>query len=254
MGVAALLIGLAVPTLSLVTLDKPPEFAKPPKFPQVALRNRVGGLVRVRLIVRPNGKVTDCNIVASSGYFALDLGTCVSLRKDAAFAPSAEKNDRQFETGLNWSIAGGGGSAPHALRILETRLFDLRAGQPVSARIPLGACEQAAGFAWCNVGPPPTYMRSDDPSAGKLRLAIDDVTKGVTGFDLKFDSAMTAAALAEVNYHHGQPCYVSRDGVTKGWIAGRSYLVLTDSLMIAGRPEMSPLLKTASATCPPLVP
>jgi TonB family protein len=251
MGVAAILLAIGANAAATVVMDKPPAFVTPPKYPAIALRNEISGPVRVRLIVRPNGKVTECAIIASSGYFGLDQGTCASMQKDAAFAPTKDKANRQFEMRIDWSV-GGYGSVPDALRVLSSRLYGLREGQSVPPKIVLGACQQQSGFRWCDAGPPPAYLGPDKPSGGKLRLAIDDAKGSVIGFELEFDPPLTVAAAREISYHHGPACFTAKDRSTQGWVAGRSYLVLVTGKAIAGHAEMSPLLQSATAACPRL--
>ncbi len=61
-------------------------------YPALALRNREEGSVGFRLIVGPNGRVTDCSIVRSSQSVSLDGATCRLLTARARFEPARDSS------------------------------------------------------------------------------------------------------------------------------------------------------------------
>ena len=59
-----------------------------------ALKGREGrrGVVSLKLIVDPLGRIQTCGIAASSGEAALDMWTCSTLRRRARFTPATDAN------------------------------------------------------------------------------------------------------------------------------------------------------------------
>jgi protein TonB len=57
-------------------------------YPASAIRNEEQGTTRFRLTVGENGRVTNCEIVGSSGSSALDNATCRIMRSRARFTPA----------------------------------------------------------------------------------------------------------------------------------------------------------------------
>lgn len=57
-----------------------------------AVRGREGrrGVVSLKLIVGPDGRLLGCNIVSSSGDQVLDMATCNILRRRSRFAPATD--------------------------------------------------------------------------------------------------------------------------------------------------------------------
>ena len=58
-----------------------------PIYPEVALRNGWGGVVRVELVIDPNGRVSNVRVVTSSGHRELD-DSAVAKLKTWSFAPA----------------------------------------------------------------------------------------------------------------------------------------------------------------------
>ena len=82
----------AMPLQSLINLaDYPPS----------ALREREQGRPGFRLTVGPDGRVTGCVILVSSGSPALDSTTCRVLRNRARFTPAVDSNGRPVQD-LYW--------------------------------------------------------------------------------------------------------------------------------------------------------
>lgn len=61
-------------------------------YPASAIRAGEQGIVRYRLDIGPNGRVTSCTITASSGSAALDSTTCRLLRSRARFTPARDSS------------------------------------------------------------------------------------------------------------------------------------------------------------------
>jgi periplasmic protein TonB len=70
-------------------------------YPPSALREREQGRPGFRLTVGPDGRVTGCVILVSSGSPALDSTTCRVLRNRARFTPAVDSNGRPVED-LYW--------------------------------------------------------------------------------------------------------------------------------------------------------
>jgi protein TonB len=60
-------------------------------YPQSAIRNEEQGTTAVRLSIGPDGRVSGCDITASSGSSALDNATCNILRRRARFTPAKDQ-------------------------------------------------------------------------------------------------------------------------------------------------------------------
>jgi protein TonB len=59
-------------------------------YPAAALRAEEEGRVGYRLVIGPDGRVSACTIVQSSGSAALDAATCRIMRARARFAPARD--------------------------------------------------------------------------------------------------------------------------------------------------------------------
>ena len=70
-------------------------------YPPSALREREQGRPGFRLTVGPDGRVTGCVILVSSGSPALDSTTCRVLRSRARFTPAVDSTGRPVED-LYW--------------------------------------------------------------------------------------------------------------------------------------------------------
>jgi len=62
----------------------------PDDYPESALEDRAQGFVAYRLEIGPDGRVSNCSILQSSGSAALDRGTCRILSDRARFAPARD--------------------------------------------------------------------------------------------------------------------------------------------------------------------
>ena len=59
-------------------------------YPAASMRNREQGRTSFRLQVGPNGRVTSCSILRSSGSAALDSTTCAILQRRAGLLPALD--------------------------------------------------------------------------------------------------------------------------------------------------------------------
>ena len=63
-------------------------------YPVAALTGRQEGRTSFRLAIGPNGRVTGCIVLGSSGSNALDAATCRILRGRARFRPARDEAGR----------------------------------------------------------------------------------------------------------------------------------------------------------------
>lgn len=63
-------------------------------YPRSALRARVQGTVHLRFIVSPQGRVSECAVLRSSGNAALDETTCRLIKKRYRFDPARDEEGR----------------------------------------------------------------------------------------------------------------------------------------------------------------
>lgn len=62
-------------------------YFSPDDYPAAALRELAEGLVRFRLSIGPNGRVSECIVTLSSGHGRLDSATCGILSRRVRYAP-----------------------------------------------------------------------------------------------------------------------------------------------------------------------
>ena len=80
-------------------------------YPATALQNREEGTVQAKLTIDPNGRVSACKVVRSSGYATLDNATCSILERGARFAPARDAAGKPIEDmvvtpPVRWQIEG----------------------------------------------------------------------------------------------------------------------------------------------------
>lgn len=63
-------------------------------YPPNALRDRAGGIVFLRFVVGPTGRVTDCTVTGSSGRADLDAATCRLIKLRLRYAPARDAAGR----------------------------------------------------------------------------------------------------------------------------------------------------------------
>jgi TonB family protein len=86
-------------------------------YPRAALARGEKGNVGFRLVVGPNGRVTRCDIMQSSGSRALDEGTCQILRRQARFTPARDAAGNPVAdvvvSRVNWELPTAAGLATY---------------------------------------------------------------------------------------------------------------------------------------------
>lgn len=70
----------------------PGQFFGPDEYPPEALRHREQGRVVAKLSIDAAGRVTDCQVVGSSGSTALDVRTCVIAVSRVTFTPATDRH------------------------------------------------------------------------------------------------------------------------------------------------------------------
>jgi protein TonB len=73
-------------------------------YPSDAIRREEQGATRFRLAVGPDGRVTDCTVIGSSGSAALDLATCRLMKSRARFAPAHDSSGNAVADAVSSSI------------------------------------------------------------------------------------------------------------------------------------------------------
>lgn len=76
-------------------------------YPRSALRQHIGGTVRIRFTVFPNGRIGNCRIIGSSGSGVLDSETCRLLTKRLRFRPATDGAGRPIESELGSDYTWG---------------------------------------------------------------------------------------------------------------------------------------------------
>jgi len=78
-------------------------------YPKGSAERGESGTVEYRLLVAPDGTVTQCGIVESTGSWRLDSTTCRVLRERARFEPAKDENDRPvagiYRGSFRWRLA-----------------------------------------------------------------------------------------------------------------------------------------------------
>lgn len=81
---------------------------EPGDYPAQARRRGRQGIVRVALIVGPDGRVADCRVTTSSGTPVLDQTTCRIMRERARFRPARDAAGNptvgSYRDSVNWYL------------------------------------------------------------------------------------------------------------------------------------------------------
>jgi protein TonB len=83
-------------------------------YPASAVRAREEGLVEFRLGVAPNGRVSECTILSSSGSAALDSTTCRLMKSRARFTPATDDKGKPVPDSTTAKIKWTAPPVPHA--------------------------------------------------------------------------------------------------------------------------------------------
>lgn len=74
--------------------DWPFRRFSPDDYPAAAFRGEAEGFVAYRLEIGPDGRVSNCAILQSSGSAALDSGTCSIVSRRSRFTPARDGEGR----------------------------------------------------------------------------------------------------------------------------------------------------------------
>lgn len=86
----------------------PGSWIRSADYPARALRAGEEGTVRFNLTIGPNGEVTACQIIGSSGYPALDEATCSLVSRRARFNPAVDSTgsavEGRYANAVRWRL------------------------------------------------------------------------------------------------------------------------------------------------------
>jgi protein TonB len=95
-----------------------PSYVSRADYPASAVRAGEEGEVAFRLGIGPDGRVSACTIIRSSGSAALDGTTCRIMRSRARFTPARDAAGRavadSMQSSLRWRLGGPRAAAPRA--------------------------------------------------------------------------------------------------------------------------------------------
>jgi protein TonB len=86
----------ATPTIQVYGVGEPvppglSSFFRPGDYPPEALAAHAEGQVRIHIVTGPDGSVSDCTVIASSGHAQLDQATCAIARARFRFVPAFDE-------------------------------------------------------------------------------------------------------------------------------------------------------------------
>lgn len=91
-----------------VPLGNPGGWATSADYPAAELRRGIEGTARFELTIGPDGRVSSCRIVASSGSAGLDRATCENVTRRARFRPATDetggKTTGTYGNAVSWVI------------------------------------------------------------------------------------------------------------------------------------------------------
>ena len=91
-----------------VPKGNPSNWANTNDYPSRALQQEREGTVGFRTTIDPNGRVTDCQIVSSSGHLDLDQATCTNVTRRARFDPALDEDGNAvtgtYSNRVRWQI------------------------------------------------------------------------------------------------------------------------------------------------------
>jgi TonB family protein len=86
-------------------VGNPGQWFGPDSYPPEALRNREEGTVGVSIAVDANGVPTGCSVTKTSGYAALDQGTCSIFLAHVRYRPGTDSKGRAIPSTWTGSVA-----------------------------------------------------------------------------------------------------------------------------------------------------
>ena len=91
-------------------LGSPGKWATTDDYPAAALREEREGVARFRVTIGADGRVRNCEILASSGSSDLDRATCANVAKRARFKPATDETGAtvsgSYTSAVKWEIPG----------------------------------------------------------------------------------------------------------------------------------------------------
>lgn len=91
-------------------VGSPGRWATTDDYPAAALREERAGVARFRVTISADGRVRNCEIVASSGSPDLDRATCANISKRARFKPATDTTGAavsgSYTSAVKWEIPG----------------------------------------------------------------------------------------------------------------------------------------------------
>lgn len=89
-------------------LGSPGKWATTDDYPAAALREERAGVSRFRVTIGADGRVRNCDILASSGSPDLDRATCTNVAKRARFKPATDDTGTavsgSYTSAVKWEI------------------------------------------------------------------------------------------------------------------------------------------------------
>ncbi|NJS14311.1 MAG: energy transducer TonB, partial [Sphingopyxis sp.] len=86
----------------------PEPLATPEDYPARAQREERTGTAGIRVAVGPDGRITGCDITASSGHGDLDAETCKLVTRRGRFDPALDRDGNptsgSWTTRIRWEI------------------------------------------------------------------------------------------------------------------------------------------------------
>ena len=80
-------------------------------YPDAAIRSEEQGTTRFRLLVGPDGRVTDCAVTGSSGSSSLDTATCRLMKSRARSSPARDSSGNattdSVASAIRWVLPDG---------------------------------------------------------------------------------------------------------------------------------------------------
>lgn len=98
----------ASPRPNPIPQGNPGTWANTNDYPPQALRQQLEGTTGFSVTVGPDGRITECNIMASSGSPELDQATCMNVTRRARFDPALDAGGRpvsgRYQNRVRWQI------------------------------------------------------------------------------------------------------------------------------------------------------
>lgn len=102
----------------------PGNWANTNDYPSIALQKEMEGTTGFRVTVGPDGRVTDCTIVLSSGSAELDTATCNNVSRRARFEPARDAAGKptngSYSNRVRWEIPSTITSFPRGPILVST--------------------------------------------------------------------------------------------------------------------------------------